>query len=333
MAQSLTNNEIQISGLPSSVLRIALGTWAIGGWMWGGSDDNLAIKTIHDAVANGINLIDTAPVYGFGHSEEVVGKALASLTDKKPFIATKVGLSWDNGKVYRDSRPEIIRQGIEDSLRRLGVDTIALAQVHWPDNKTPIEDTAAELAKLRQEGKILSIGVSNYSADQMKVFQQAAPLATSQDPLNIFERATEKNTLPFVKENDMALLAYGPLCRGLLSGKITASSTFTGDDLRKTDPKFQAPRFEQYLKAVTELQALADSKGKSLLALAIRWVLDLGPTIALWGARKPEQVTNIRDALDWSLSADDYRKIDDILARNTPDPIEPTFMAPPERQA
>ncbi|KMQ95051.1 oxidoreductase [Lasius niger] len=330
MAEDLTHNEIQIGGLPSSVLRIALGTWAIGGWMWGGSDDNLAIKTIHDAVANGINLIDTAPVYGFGHSEEVVGKALSTLSEK-PFIATKVGLSWDNGKVYRDSRPEIIRQGVEDSLKRLGVETIALAQVHWPDLNTPIEETAAELAKLRQEGKILSLGVSNYSTAQMKIFQQAAPLSTSQDPLNIFERATEKTTLPFVKENDMALLAYGPLCRGLLSGKITADSVFSGDDLRKSDPKFQAPRFEEYLKAVKELQALADEKGKSLLALAIRWVLDLGPTIALWGARKPEQVTNIRDALDWSLTAEDYQKISDILARDTPDPIEPTFMAPPER--
>ncbi|QCE32340.1 aldo/keto reductase [Acetobacteraceae bacterium] len=332
MAEAFTNNEIQIGGLPSSVLRIALGTWAIGGWMWGGSDDDLAIKTIHDAVNNGINLIDTAPVYGFGHSEEVVGKAIAMLSNK-PFIATKVGLSWDNGKVYRDSRPATIRQGIEDSLKRLGVETIALAQVHWPDHNTPIEETAEELAKLRQEGKILSLGVSNYSAAQMKIFQQAAPLSTSQDPLNIFERATEKNTLPFVKENDMALLAYGPLCRGLLSGKITADSVFSGDDLRKSDPKFQAPRFEHYLKAIKELQTLADEKGKSLLSLAIRWVLDLGPTIALWGARKPEQVTNIRDALDWSLTSEDYQKINDILARNTPDPIEPTFMAPPERQA
>ena len=206
--------------------------------------------------------------------------------------------------------------------------------MHWPDPLVPIEETAAELEKLRQEGKILAIGVSNYSTEQMDAFRKAAPLASVQPPYNLFERAIEADVLPYARDNGLVVLGYGALCRGLLSGRMTSSTTFDGDDLRNSDPKFKAPRFEQYLSAVDALKALAQERhGKSVLALAIRWVLDQGPTIALWGARRPDQLDGIDDAFGWSLSPQDLKDIDALLAEHITDPIGPDFMAPPSRKA
>ncbi|MAL36316.1 MAG: general stress protein, partial [Pseudomonas sp.] len=307
---------LSIEGIATPVSRIGLGTWAIGGWMWGGADDDRSVTTIRSALERGINLIDTAPVYGFGHSEEVVGKALEGVRDQA-VIATKVALDWSEGGPRRNSTPARIRQEIEDSLRRLRTDRIDLYQVHWPDPLVPIEETAAELEKLRQEGKILAIGVSNYSTEQMDTFRKAAPLASVQPPYNLFERAIEADVLPYARDNGLVVLGYGALCRGLLSGRMTSSTTFDGDDLRKSDPKFKSPRFEQYLAAVEALKALAhDRHGKSVLALAIRWVLDQGPTIALWGARRPDQLDGIDDAFGWSLSPQDLTDIDALLAEH-----------------
>jgi len=324
---------LSIEGIATPVSRIGLGTWAIGGWMWGGADDDRSVTTIRSALERGINLIDTAPVYGFGHSEEVVGKALEGVRDQA-VIATKVALDWSEGGPRRNSTPARIRQEIEDSLRRLRTDRIDLYQVHWPDPLVPIEETAAELEKLRQEGKILAIGVSNYSTEQMDTFRKAAPLASVQPPYNLFERAIEADVLPYARDNGLVVLGYGALCRGLLSGRMTSSTTFDGDDLRKSDPKFKSPRFEQYLAAVEALKALAqDRHGKSVLALAIRWVLDQGPTIALWGARRPDQLDGIDDAFGWSLSPQDLTDIDALLAEHITDPVGPEFMAPPSRKA
>ncbi len=324
---------LSIEGIATPVSRIGLGTWAIGGWMWGGADDDRSVTTIRSALERGINLIDTAPVYGFGHSEEVVGKALEGVRDQA-VIATKVALDWSEGGPRRNSTPARIRQEIEDSLRRLRTDRIDLYQVHWPDPLVPIEETAAELEKLRQEGKILAIGVSNYSTEQMDRFRKAAPLASVQPPYNLFERAIEADVLPYARDNGLVVLGYGALCRGLLSGRMTSSTTFDGDDLRKSDPKFKSPRFEQYLAAVEALKALAhDRHGKSVLALAIRWVLDQGPTIALWGARRPDQLDGIDDAFGWSLSPQDLTDIDALLAEHITDPVGPEFMAPPSRKA
>ncbi|RBA62103.1 general stress protein [Stutzerimonas zhaodongensis] len=324
---------LSIEGIATPVSRIGLGTWAIGGWMWGGADDDRSVTTIRSALERGINLIDTAPVYGFGHSEEVVGKALEGVRDQA-VIATKVALDWSEGGPRRNSTPARIRQEIEDSLRRLRTDRIDLYQVHWPDPLVPIEETAAELEKLRQEGKILAIGVSNYSTEQMDRFRKAAPLASVQPPYNLFERAIEADVLPYARDNGLVVLGYGALCRGLLSGRMTNSTTFDGDDLRKSDPKFKSPRFEQYLAAVEALKALAhDRHGKSVLALAIRWVLDQGPTIALWGARRPDQLDGIDDAFGWSLSPQDLTDIDALLAEHITDPVGPEFMAPPSRKA
>ncbi len=329
----MTIETLSIDGIATPVSRIGLGTWAIGGWMWGGADDDRSVTTIRSALERGINLIDTAPVYGFGHSEEVVGKALEGVRDQA-VIATKVALDWSESGPRRNSTPARIRQEIEDSLRRLRTDRIDLYQVHWPDPLVPIEETAAELEKLRQEGKILAIGVSNYSTEQMDAFRKAAPLASVQPPYNLFERAIEADVLPYARNNDLVVLGYGALCRGLLSGRMNSSTTFDGDDLRKSDPKFQAPRFEQYLSAVEALKALAQERhGKSVLALAIRWVLDQGPTIALWGARRPDQLDGIEDAFGWSLSPEDLKDIDALLAEHITDPVGPEFMAPPTRKA
>ncbi|QNT77524.1 aldo/keto reductase [Entomobacter blattae] len=325
-------NTITIKGIEKPVSRIALGTWAIGGWMWGGADDQNAIKTIHAALEHGINLIDTAPVYGFGHSEEVVGKALEGRREKV-VIATKVALNWtEDHKPYRDSSAARIRKEIEDSLKRLKTDYIDLYQIHWPDEKTPIEETAAEMEKLRKEGKIRTIGVSNFNTHQMDTFRQAAQLSTLQPPYNLFEREIEKDILPYAKQNQLVALCYGAICRGLLSGRMTVDRHFDGDDLRKKDPKFQPPHFARYLKAVEDLSQLAKERhNKSVLALAIRWILDQGPTIALWGARKPEQILGIDDAYGWTLSPQDLKDIDTILTKNIPEPIGPEFMAPPSR--
>jgi aryl-alcohol dehydrogenase-like predicted oxidoreductase len=323
---------INISGLPLPASRIGLGTWAIGGWMWGGSDGGEAIHTIQAAVDLGINLIDTAPVYGFGRSEELVGEALASQGRRaRVIIATKVGLEWSNGKVYRNSSPARIRSEVESSLRRLRTDYIDLYQVHWPDAAVPIEETAEALGKLLQEGKIRAIGVSNYSLAQIARFRRVTPIQAVQPPLNLFEREVESTVMPYARWLGITVLAYGALCRGLLTGAITNTTKFPDDDLRRLDPKFQQPRLQQYLAAVARLEELArDRFGKSVLALAVRWVLDQGNTAALWGARRAGQLTPVTDALGWHIDRDTMEDIDQILRDTVRDPVGPEFMAPTE---
>jgi aryl-alcohol dehydrogenase-like predicted oxidoreductase len=313
--------------------RVALGTWAIGGWMWGGNTDlDESIRTIRSAVERGITLIDTAPVYGFGRSEEIVGMALSGGLREHAVIATKVGLEWHDGKVWRNSSPSRIRKEVEESLRRLRTDYIDLYQVHWPDPRVPIHETAGALARLLKEGKIRAIGVSNYSATQMTEFREAAPIHSVQPPYNLFEREAERDVLPYAWRHDMAVLCYGALCRGLLAGTITADTQFKGDDLRRRDPKFQQPRFSQYLAAVASLDRFARERyGLNVLALAVRWVLDQGNTIALWGARRPEQLDPVENAMGWELDEPAKRRIESILLQTVKDPVGPEFMAPPSR--
>lgn len=323
--------QIGTSGINAS--RIALGTWAIGGWMWGGSTDlDESIRTIRSAVERGITLIDTAPVYGFGRSEEIVGMALSGGLRERAVIATKVGLEWRDGQVRRNSTPNRIRIEVEESLRRLRTDHIDLYQVHWPDPLVPVQETAGALARLLKEGKIRAIGVSNYSAAQMAAFREAAPIHSVQPPYNLFERDAENDVLPYAAKRDMAVLCYGALCRGLLTGTITASTPFKGDDLRRSDPKFQQPRFSQYLSAVASLDRFARERyGRRVLALAVRWVLDQGNTIALWGARHPQQLDPAENAMGWELDAAAKQQIERILAGTVLDPVGPEFMAPPSR--
>lgn len=324
---------VSVSGVDRKLSRVALGTWAIGGWMWGGVDEKEAIATIHAALDKGINIIDTAPVYGFGTSEEIVGKAVAGYSGEKPALATKVALNFDaaNNKVWRDSSPARIRKEVEDSLRRLRVERIDIYQVHWPDPLTPFEETAATLEALRTEGKIGAIGVSNYSPRQMDAFRETARLDTCQPPYNLFERQIEAEILPYCQINGIATLTYGALCRGMLSGKMSRDRQFQGDDLRKVDPKFNPPRYEQYLEAVRRLDELArDRHGKGVLQLAVRFVLDKGASIALWGGRRPEQMDPLPDVFGWKLDAADMEAIDDILRETVTSPVGPEFMAPPD---
>jgi aryl-alcohol dehydrogenase-like predicted oxidoreductase len=322
---------IAIAGTKLIPTRIALGTWAIGGWMWGGSDDAESIRTIRSALDRGITIFDTAPVYGFGHSEEILGKALAESGQRhNVIIATKVGLDWRDDQPFRDASKKRILKEIEDSLRRLRTDVIDIYQVHWPDPNTPIEETALALAELYRAGKIRAIGVSNFSAPQMDAFRAVAPLHTVQPPYNLFERDAEKDVLPYCREKNLATLAYGSLCRGLLSGRIKADTAFTGDDLRRSDPKFQTPRLQQYLNAVEQLDVFAqESFGKRVLHLALRWVLDQQPfSIALWGARHPEQLDPVTEVMGWRLDAGSLQKIDTIIADCVASPVGPEFMAP-----
>ncbi len=326
--------QISIGSSALKTSRIGLGTWAIGGWQWGGTNEAESIATIRGAVERGVTLIDTAPVYGFGRSEEIVGKALAEggLRDRVQ-LATKVGLAWQDGTIYRDSRPARIRREIEDSLRRLRTETIDLYQVHWPDLETPFAETAQTLEDLRGEGKIRAIGVSNFSPAQMDAFRAVARLDSIQPPYNLFERAIEADVLPYAQRTGLTVLSYGALCRGLLSGRMAATTAFSGDDLRKVDPKFQGARFGQYLAAVESLRKLAHERfGKSVLALAVRWVLDQGPTVALWGVRRPQQLDPLAQIEGWHIDEASRREIDAILSQTITDPVSPAFLAPPAKR-
>ncbi|WP_223069189.1 aldo/keto reductase [Paenibacillus caui] len=314
--------------------KVALGTWAIGGWMWGGTDEAEAIRTIHEALDLGINVVDTAPVYGFGRSEEIVGKAIAEKgTRDQVIIATKVALNWKDGQPFRDASKERIEQEINDSLARLKTDYIDIYQIHWPDPKVPMEETAEAMRKLHESGKIRAIGVSNFSPSQMQEFQKVAPLHTVQPPYNLFEREIEQDVLPYAREQELTSLFYGSLCRGMLSGRMTMDTQFGGDDLRNADPKFQPDRRSQYLSAVDELNAwVQQAYGKSVIHLAVRWILDQpGSNIALWGARKPSQLDPVKDVEGWHLTQEDFKVIDEIVNKHVKNPVGPEFMAPPAK--
>lgn len=323
-----------IPNLPQQISRIGLGTWAMGGSLWGDSNDEESIRTIQEALNLGINFIDTAPGYGFGRSEEVVGKAIKLYGKRENvIIATKCGLNLEQQtRVFRDSRHQSIVNEIEKSLRLLQVDYIDLYQVHWPDTLTPQTETAGILLELLNKGIIKAIGVCNYSLDEISSFIQVAPIHAIQHPFNLFERETESTILDYSIKNKIATLGYSSLCRGMLTG--TLKEDFEFEDLRKNfDPKFRKPHFSQYLICVGRLQQwVADKHHKSLVALAIRWSLDKGINIALWGARKIEELNPIQEILGWKLSEADFTEIDQIIKETVTDPIGPQFMSPPSRE-
>jgi len=304
--------------------------------MWGGTDEKESIRTIHTALDMGINLIDTAPIYGQGRSEEIVGQALRQYGRRENILlATKVGIDWTTGRIERNSSRERILKEFEDSLRRLQTDYIDIYQVHWPDPVTPFEETAATLRELYERGKIRAIGVSNYSPAQMDRFRTAAPIHTVQPPYNLFEREIEADVLPYAREHSITALTYGAICRGLLSGTMRADRQFSKDDLRKTsDPKFQAPHLAEYLEAAKRLDAYARERfAKGVIHLAVRWLLDQpGVGAALWGARRPDQLAPISEVSGWKLTEQDFAAIDAILGESVRHPVGPEFMAPPARE-
>lgn len=320
------------------VSRIGLGTWAIGGSEWGAVTEQDAVRTILSAVEQGINLIDTAPIYGRGRAEELLGRAIREHGRRDDFyVATKCGLNWTGGGVVSDSRPVRLRAELDDSLRRLGVEEIDLYQVHWPDTQTPIAETAGVMAGFLQSGKVKALGVSNFSVAQMREFEAIAPLSSNQPPFNLFEREIETGdepVLPWCAANDVAVLTYSSLCRSLLGGRMRTGMVFEEGDVRRVDPKFQQPRFSQYLRAVEQIGALARERfGKTVLEFAARWVLDRnGVSVALWGAKRPEQLSATKGVMGWRIDADTMNEVDRIIAECVTDPVGPEYLTPGVRQ-
>jgi aryl-alcohol dehydrogenase-like predicted oxidoreductase len=323
--------KIQFGKTDLDVSRIVLGTWVAGGWAWGGADDGDSIKAILRALELGINFIDTAPVYGFGKSEQIVGKALKEWG--KPgsvVIATKFGLEWDEKEnIRRNSSPARIMLEVDQSLSRLGVERIDIYQDHWPDSQTPFESTMETLLKLQDMGKIRYIGLSNFSREQVESCLDAGVVHSLQPPYNLFERAAEAELLPLCLEHGIATLVYGGLCRGLLTGKFTGEETFPRGDLRRGDPKFKPDRFKQYVKAVNALKKIAAKYGKTSAQFALRWGLQQpGVTTVIAGARTAQQVEDNVGISGWQIDSEDLSKIEDILAKNIKTPVGPEFMAP-----
>jgi aryl-alcohol dehydrogenase-like predicted oxidoreductase len=317
------------------VSRIGLGTWAIGGLDWGAVSDEVAIATCLGALERGINLIDTAPIYGHGRSEEIMGRAIHAHGRREDFfIATKAGLEWTASGVFANSTAARLHLELEDSLRRLGTDYVDLYQVHWPDTRTPIAETAALLAGFQREGKVRALGVSNFSVAQMEEFRAVAPLASNQPPYNLFERGIDETVLPWCANNGVAILTWSTLCRSLLGGRVHRGMSFDAGDIRRVDPKFREPRFSQYMTAIARLAALAKERyGKTVLELAVRWVLDRpGVSVALWGAKRPEQLDAVAGVLGWKLDASAMAEIDRIVKESVTDPVGPEYLAPKVRK-
>lgn len=309
---------------------VGFGTWVAGGTSWGGSEPRLIARAIERALELGIDLFDTAPAYGPGRAEELLGETLATLGARnRVFLATKCGLAWDErGKLHRDSSPARVRLDVEESLRRLRTERLDLVQVHWPDPRTPIPATIEALEELKREGKLLHYGVSNYDAGQLAEALAAGTPVVNQLPYNLFERDIEREVLPLCRERGVAVLAYGALCRGLLSGKYKADATFPRGDIRRIDPKFQAPRLARYVAALDRLRPIAYARNKSLAQLAVRWLVDRG-TFALWGVRSPSQIDEVEGVFGWSLSPGELEGIDRILAEEIPEPLGAAFLSPP----
>lgn len=321
----------QVGNLQFEISRVVLGTWALGGWQWGGTRQNQPVETILKALNQGVTTIDTAPVYGFGISEELVGKAVREYGRREDvIIATKLGLEWDEDEnIRRNSSRDRILKEIEESLERLQTDYIDIYQVHWPDLDTDFTETAGTMKELYDKGVIRAIGVSNFTADQMRAFMETAPLHVSQPPYNLFEREAGEAIIPFCRENNITLMTYGALCRGLLSGKMDEDWHFEEGDIRQHDPKFKGEKFNRYLEAVERLQTYARTQfSKEVLHLAVRWILDMGVDAAIWGARRPAQVT-FNEVIGWKLSDDDLRKIEEIVEESVHEELSPAFMAPP----
>lgn len=302
------------------ITTIGLGTWAIGGgdWQfgWGPQDDQQSIDAIRRALELGINWIDTAAVYGIGHSEEVVGQAVADVRDDV-LIATKCGRKWrDDGTVYGRLDAESVRDECEASLRRLDVDVIDLYQIHWPDPAEDIEEAWTEMAKLVDEGKIRHIGVCNFSVEQLKRIGAIHPVASLQPPYNMIERDVEKNLLSYCEENGIGVVAYSPMMSGLLTGKFSEKRLETLDDgdWRLRERHFQQPEFSVNLELVDRLRAIADRNDLTLPQLSIAWVLRRSEvTSAIVGARRPEQIEETAPAGDVQLSDQDVNDIESLL--------------------
>jgi aryl-alcohol dehydrogenase-like predicted oxidoreductase len=317
--------ELGPSGIRASA--VGLGAWAIGGWMWGGTKEEDAISAIHASLEHGVNLIDTAPAYGYGRSEEIVGKAIGGRRDKV-VLATKCGLIWDHEegvfhfhandkgitpgpsekKFYKCLRPDSIRRELEASLRRLGTDYIDLYQTHWQDESTPIADTLAALQQLKDQGKIRAIGVSNANLDHLKAY---GAIDTDQEKYSMVDRGIEQNgILDYCRQQNVAMLAYSPLANGLLTGKITPDRRFGEGDLRRMNPRFGKKNLERIGAMLAQFQPIAERHAATIAQLVIAWTIaQPGITVVLCGARNAQQAEENAKAGDIALSADEIETI------------------------
>jgi aryl-alcohol dehydrogenase-like predicted oxidoreductase len=297
---------------------IGLGAWAIGGpwqWGWGPQDDRDSIVAIHRAVELGINWIDTAAVYGLGHSEEVVRQALKDIREEV-FVATKCGLVWDDrGRIRNNLRPESIRREAEASLKRLGREVIDLYQIHWPDPSTPVEDAWGEMVRLKEEGKVRYIGVSNFDIEQIKRCQAIAPVQSLQPPYSIVQRNYEE-VIRFCRQEGIGVIVYSPMQAGLLTGKYNPKR-LAPDDWRHKSEFHREPIRSRILALVEDLRPIAHRYGKTVGQLAIAWTLcNPGVTAAIVGARNAAQVEENCGGAGWTLEKEDLEKIDKLFEQH-----------------
>jgi aryl-alcohol dehydrogenase-like predicted oxidoreductase len=315
--------EIGRSGVKASA--VSLGTWAIGGWMWGGTDEAQSIAAIQASLDAGVTLIDTAPAYGLGRSEEIVGKAIAGCRDKA-VIATKCGLVWhtrkgkhffdqDGKPVHRYLGRDAIIHEVEESLRRLGTDYIDLYITHWQDPTTPIEETVAALEDLKQAGKIRAVGASNVDRSELEHYVQTGALDAIQERFSMIDREIEQDLLPLTTANNVSTLSYSSLALGLLSGMIGPERVFSGDDQRKDNPRFSAANRQKAKDFSAAIKPVADRHNATIAQIVIAWTLaQPGVTFALCGARNPAQALDNAQAGRLRLSSDDLAAIDTAIS-------------------
>ena len=302
---------------------LGFGSWAVGGggWQfgWGSQDDRDSMAAINRALDRGINWIDTAAVYGLGHSEEIVAKALKGRTER-PYIFTKCSMVWDEaGNISHSLRRDSIRREVEDSLRRLQVEVIDLYQIHWPDPDIDIEEGWNTLAELKREGKVRYIGVSNFNVEQLQRAMDIERVDSLQPPYSLIHPDVEDEILPFCERNGIGVIAYSPMMSGLLSGRMTRErvNSFPEDDWRRSNPEFQEPRLYRNLWLAELLKNIGRHHGLSAGEVAIAWTLRLSAvTGAIVGGRSPEQVDGIVGAADFRLSKDEIDGIDRFARAN-----------------
>jgi aryl-alcohol dehydrogenase-like predicted oxidoreductase len=310
----------QLGNTDLEITPLGLGTWAIGGgnWLfgWGPQDDEASIATIHRALDLGINWIDTAAVYGLGHSEEIVAKALQGRSTR-PYVFTKGSRVWnDKGEITGNLKAQSLRREVENSLRRLQTDVIDLYQLHWPNPDEDIEEAWRTLAKLQKEGKLRYIGVSNFNVQQMRRAQKIAPIASLQPPYSLVHPEVEKDILPYCQEQNIGVIVYSPMTSGLLTGAMSAErvANMPEDDWRKRDPEFQEPRLSRNLQLVNLLQEIGYPHGRSVGEVAIAWVLhNPAVTGAIVGGRKPQQIDEIIGAAEFRLAESELAQIEKFL--------------------
>ncbi|MGO8670522.1 MAG: aldo/keto reductase [Capsulimonadaceae bacterium] len=306
----------QLGNSDLNITVLGFGAWAIGGgdWEfgWGPQDDVDSVRAIHEALDAGMNWIDTAAVYGLGRSEEVVARALAEYSGPKPYVFTKCSMRWDtNRQIVRTLKG--VRQEIEESLRRLKVDTIDLYQVHWPFPDAQIEEGWTTLAELKAEGKVRHIGVSNFNVDQMRRAQAIAPITSLQPPYSMLSREIERDILPFCRESAIGVIVYSPMRSGLLTGAMTRErvAAFGTDDWRRMNPDFQEPKLTRNLELVEVLRRMGDRHGVTPGEVSIAWTLrHPAVTAAIVGLRKPGQTAGIIKAAGFTLSVEDAAEIE-----------------------